>query len=454
MMDNVLKMQVNKAVPAGYKLTEMGVIPEDWDVYTFNDLIESCSSGATPYRGNKSFYTGNNKWITSGELNYCVINDTLEKISDEAVKRSNLKIHPAGTFLMAITGMEAAGTRGACGIVGLPAATNQSCMAIYPNEKLLSAYLYHWYVYNGEALAFKYCQGTKQLSYTAGLLRTIPIYIPGIIKEQIRIANVLSDTDALITKLEQLIAKKQTIKSATMQQLMTGRTRLPQFAKHSNSTLKGYKSSELGLIPEDWDVYTFNDLIESCSSGATPYRGNKSFYTGNNKWITSGELNYCVINDTLEKISDEAVKRSNLKIHPAGTFLMAITGMEAAGTRGACGIVGLPAATNQSCMAIYPNEKLLSAYLYHWYVYNGEALAFKYCQGTKQLSYTAGLLRTIPLYIPNMVEEQTAIATILSDMDAELTALERKLAKFRDIKQGMMQQLLTGRIRLPLEQQP
>ncbi len=133
---------------------------------------------------------------------------------------------------------------------------------------------------------------------------------------------------------------------------------------------------------------------------------------------------------------------------------MAITGLEAAGTRGACGIVGQPAATNQSCMAIYPNEKLLSAYLYHWYVYNGEALAFKYCQGTKQLSYTAGLLRTIPLYIPNMVEEQTAIATILSDMDAELTALERKLAKFRDIKQGMMQQLLTGRIRLPLEQQP
>ncbi|WP_242672242.1 restriction endonuclease subunit S, partial [Enterobacter quasihormaechei] len=153
-------------------------------------------------------------------------------------------------------------------------------MAIYPNHKLSSLYLYHWYVYNGEALAFKYCQGTKQLSYTAGLLRTIPIYIPGIIKEQTRIANVLSDTDALITKIEQLIAKKQTIKSATMQQLMTGRTRLPQFAKHSNSTLKGYKSSELGLIPEDWDVYTFNDLIESCSSGATPYRGNKSFYTG------------------------------------------------------------------------------------------------------------------------------------------------------------------------------
>ncbi|HEM8022678.1 TPA: restriction endonuclease subunit S [Enterobacter ludwigii] len=296
--------------------------------------------------------------------------------------------------------------------------------------------------------------GSALQEITIATLRHFSLALPSSLKEQIAIGNVLSDIDDLITEFEKLITKKQAIKTATMQQLMTGRTRLPQFAKHSNGTLKGYKSSELGLIPEDWDVYTFDDLIESCSSGATPYRGNKNFYKGRNKWITSGELNYCVINDTLEKISDEAVKRSNLKIHPAGTFLMAITGLEAAGTRGACGIVGQPAATNQSCMAIYPNEKLLSAYLYHWYVYNGEALAFKYCQGTKQLSYTAGLLRTIPLYIPNMVEEQTAIATILSDMDAELTALERKLAKFRDIKQGMMQQLLTGRIRLPLEQQP
>ncbi|MFV0845096.1 restriction endonuclease subunit S [Klebsiella quasipneumoniae] len=142
-MGITLKMQSDKLIPAGYKLTEMGVIPEDWGVFTLNDLMESCSSGATPFRGNKNYYKGSNRWITSGELNYCIINDTLEKISDEAVKRSNLKIHPAGTFLMAITGLEATGTRGACGIVGQPAATNQSCMAIYPNDKLSSLYLYH-----------------------------------------------------------------------------------------------------------------------------------------------------------------------------------------------------------------------------------------------------------------------------------------------------------------------
>ena len=132
---------------------------------------------------------------------------------------------------------------------------------------------------------------------------------------------------------------------------------------------------------------------------------------------------------------------------------MAITGLEAAGTRGSCGIVGKPATTNQSCMAVYPNKKLKSNYLFHWYVYNGEELALKYCQGTKQLSYTAGLLKTIPVLVPRDTSEQTAIATILSDMDNDIQTIEQRLAKTRQIKQGMMQELLTGRTRLPFDKE-
>ncbi len=99
-------------------------------------------------------------------------------------------------------------------------------------------------------------------------------------------------------------------------------------------------------------------------------------------------------------------------------------------------------------MAIYPSDRLLTTYLYHYYVYRGNELALKYCQGTKQQSYTAELIRILPILLPPTVREQTAIATILSDMDTELAALEAKLAKTRQIKQGMMQELLTGRIRL------
>ena len=99
-------------------------------------------------------------------------------------------------------------------------------------------------------------------------------------------------------------------------------------------------------------------------------------------------------------------------------------------------------------MAVYPSEDLKTEFLYHYYVLRGNDLALRYCQGTKQQSYTAGLVKLLPIDLPPTIEEQTAIATILSDMDAELAALEEKLAKVRNLKQGMMQELLTGRIRL------
>ena len=270
--------------------------------------------------------------------------------------------------------------------------------------------------------------GGAQQSLNRNFIGPIPISVPDR-KEQEAIAEALSDADALIESLEQLLAKKRQIKQGAMQELLTGKKRLPGFIGR-------------------WTVKPLGNVVAHCSSGATPYRGRPEYYKGNVKWISSGELNYNVIEDTIEHISQEAVKQTNLKIHPAGTFLMAITGLEAEGTRGACGIVGSPAATNQSCMAIYPSEDLSTAFLYHYYVLRGKALALEYCQGTKQQSYTAKLVRLLPITIPPTVEEQIAIATVLSDMDCEIQSVETRLAKARQLKQGMMQELLTGRIRL------
>jgi len=221
-----------------------------------------------------------------------------------------------------------------------------------------------------------------------------------------------------------------------------------QVDKHLKQISTNADQPKLSGAGEGWSTVELEEVIIHCSSGATPYRGRPEFYKGDVKWITSGELNYNIINDTIEYISNEAVSITNLKLHPVGTFLMAITGLEAAGTRGACGLVGSPATTNQSCMAIYPSENLLTKYLYHYYVYKGDELAFKYCQGTKQQSYTAKLVKKLPIALPPTVKEQNSIATILSDMDAEIEALEKRLTKTRNLKQTMMQELLTGKTRL------
>ena len=249
------------------------------------------------------------------------------------------------------------------------------------------------------------------------------------IEEQVAIAEALSDVDSLISSLQKLIEKKKAIKQGAMQELLTGRKRLPGFSG-------------------EWKHGVWKDVLTGFYSGATPYRGKADYYKGNIRWVSSGELNYNIITDTIEHISERAQSETSLTMHPAGTFLMAITGLEAAGTRGSCAILGKEATTNQSCMAIYGTDKMVIPYLYHYYLLNGERLAFQYCQGTKQQSYTAAIVKELPIYYPCDIAEQRAIAQVLSDMDSEIELLEKKLAKYQQIKQGMMQELLTGRIRL------
>jgi type I restriction enzyme S subunit len=271
-------------------------------------------------------------------------------------------------------------------------------------------------------------QGAIHSNISQSDIRHVEIALPRI-EEQRLIGNVISDADILSAKISGLITKKREIKKGAMQELLTGKRRLPGFSGK-------------------WKIKKLGEITSSCSSGATPYRGRPEYYKGDIKWITSGELNYNLITDTIEHISEEAVQRTNLKIHPTGTFLMAITGLEAAGTRGACGIVGSPATTNQSCMAIYPTDELKTEYLYQYYMLFGNSLALQYCQGTKQQSYTGRLVRLLPVQLPPTVDEQAAIASILIDMDIEIATMEAKLAKIRNLKRGIIQELLTGKTRL------
>lgn len=173
-------------IPQRYKHTEFGLIPDDWVLCTFKDVLTTFSSGATPYRGIPEYYNGNIRWISSGELNYNVIYDTIEHISANAVRNTNLHILNPSTFLMAITGLEAEGTRGKCAFVGAPATTNQSCLAINGTDRMCVEYLFWFYRMWGDYLAFKYCQGTKQQSYTAEIVKKLPIYCPITIKAIVR----------------------------------------------------------------------------------------------------------------------------------------------------------------------------------------------------------------------------------------------------------------------------
>jgi type I restriction enzyme S subunit len=384
-----------KRVAEKYKQTEVGLIPSDWEVKEFVDVMDGFSSGQTPYRAVSEYYKGDIPWITSGELNYNIVTDTIEKITIDGAREANLKMIPKGTFLFAITGLEAAGTRGSCAITGIEATTNQSCMALYPKKGLLTtAYLYHYYVRYGNDLAFKYCQGTKQQSYTGAIAKKLPIIVPPTIEEQTAIATALSDADELINSLEKLIAKKRNIKQGAMQKLLKPK--------------KGWEVKKLGDVLKIKHGKSQKEI--EVKSGAYPILG------------TGGLMGFT--NHFLYDKPSVLIGRKGTIDKPQ--------------------YLDSPFWTVDTLFYTEIFNDFSAKYIYYifnlvdWYSYN---------EASGVPSLNAKTIEKIERGFPSY-EEQCQIATILSDMDEEIATLETKLEKYRKVKLGMMQNLLTGKIRL------
>ena len=391
-------------IPQGYKQTEFGNIPNDWILCTFNDVLTTFSSGATPYRGIPEYFNGNIRWISSGELNYNIIYDTIEHISEAAVKNTHLHIHSPGTFLMAITGLEAEGTRGKCAFVGAASTTNQSCLAINGTDRMDTEYLFWFYRMWGQYLAFKYCQGTKQQSYTAELVKKLPIYCPPTIEEQRRIAEVLSDVDGLITALDKKIAKKKLIKQAAMQQLLTGKKRLQGFT-------------------DDWSNRTFQQIFQHISTRG--YHIDASEYTSVGKTP--------IIDQGKDRIIGYTNKKSFECPHKGIIVFGDHTRIFKYVDFNFC--VGADGTQTLIC-----NDGFDTKYIYY-ICSSAEIPNTGYNRHFK-------FLKAYEFFISPNIKEQQAIATFLSDMDAEISDLERKRDKYKLLKNGIMQKLLTGQIRL------
>ena len=183
------------------------------------------------------------------------------------------------------------------------------------------------------------------------------------------------------------------------------------------------------------------DVIDDMYNGQTPSRNKSEYWNGTIKWLSSGELNRGTVYDSIEMITEEGQKAANLKIVPKGTFVMAITGLEAAGTRGNCALLGFDTTLNQSCMALFPKQEMLtSEFLFQWYRKVGEEYGINYTQGTKQQSYNAELIKILPISLPS-VGEQRKIFSYLSHLDHLITLHQRKCEQTKNLKKYMLQKM-------------
>lgn len=226
-----------------------------------------------------------------------------------------------------------------------------------------------------------------------------------------------------------MVTKKEAIKQGVMQQLLTGKTRLHGFT-------------------DRWSQRRIGDFAE-VRAGGTPATAVDRYWGGDVPWMSSGEIHQKQIWGVRGRITKVGLQESSAHLLPPQTVLMALAGQGK--TRGTVAISRIQLATNQSVAGIYPSSEHDSDYLYfnldsRYAELRGESAGDG---GRGGLNLT--IIKRLVVPFPSL-EEQHAIANVLLDVEEELRVLAVRLVKAHTVKHGMMQQLLTGRTRLPVKE--
>jgi type I restriction enzyme, S subunit len=392
-------------VKAGYQQTEVGIIPDDWNVLPFEEFYSFISYGFTnPMPTSESgIYMVTAKDINNGKIQF----DTARFTTEEAYRALTAKSRPKkGDLLLT--------KDGALGRLALVDSTviciNQSVAIIRLNNRAVPEFLkilLEAPVYQNHMLEDAGGTTIKHIYIT--IVNKMPLAVPPMLAEQEAIAEALSDADALIEALEGLIAKKRLVKQGAMQELLTGKNRLAGFSEE-------WEEKALGAI---FEITAGGDFERAKSSDGQSEHFPYPIYS--NALTNKGLYGFCSYSD-----------------HQADSITVT-----ARGTLGSANYrdhdftaIGRVLVLNPLCRL---DGRFISEYL------NNRVEFVVESTGVPQL--TAPQISNYEVLFPEY-SEQTAIAEILSDMDAEIAVLEGKLSKARLVKQGMMSELLTGKVRL------
>lgn len=429
------------ATQTGYKASELGEIPQDWEVVELGDVAE-IKSGGTPSTHQSEFWNGYILWCTPTDITSLsgkYLSDTNRKISELGLINSAAELLPIGSVLMT-----SRATIGECAIANQPMTTNQGFKNFICNKRINNEFLY--YLLGSQKDKFiELCNGSTFLEINTTQVRKFKIAIPKSTTEQTAIATTLSDTDALISSLQTLIAKKQAVKLAAMQNLLGGKIRLPAFAQRPDGSPKTTRQTELGEVPEDWDVvelgevgepiigltYSPNDIDDNgvLVLRSSNIQSNKLVFDDNvfvkmampeRVIVKENDILICVRNGSRQLIGKCALITKEAEGFAFGAF-----------------------------MSVFRTP--FAPFIFYAFQSDKIQNQIKEIMGATINQITNKDLREFKIAIPKSTAEQTAIAQLLSDMDAEIEALEGRLKKTQSLKQGMMQALLSGKIRLPLK---
>ena len=406
-------------VRPGYKQTEVGVIPEEWEVSTIGEEFsvqlgkmldaERNVGVRKPYLGNRAV-----QWDRINHVDLPTVPMSRADIDKYRLQVGDILVCEGGEV-------------GRAAVWNAPLDECYFQKALHRlrplrtfDRQLLVALLRRW---SDTGVFANFVTQTSIAHLPRDKFLLVPLPRPPL-PEQRAIAAALGDVDALLGGLDRLIAKKRDLKQAAMQQLLTGQTRLPGF--HG-----------------EWEVKRLGDLAEIISGG-TPRTNEPTYWGGSVKWCTPTDITRQAgkyLAETERTISHSGLSNSGAVLLPVGALLLC-----SRATIGELKIAREPVCTNQGFKSLVCHSGVSNEFLYYKLLTMKQQMVER-AFGSTFLEISTRNVSALEVATPPF-DEQTAIAAVLSDMDAELAALEARRDKTRALKQAMMQELLTGRTRL------
>ena len=439
------------------KQTEIGLIPDDWEVKNINkECTIKARIGWQGLKSNEYLDFGDYVLITGTDFDNGFINwKSCNYVSEWRFKQDkNIQIKQGDVL---ITKDGTIGKVAFLNEIPMQGTLNSGVFVIRPKsyEKIDTVFL---------SLIFKSIWFDSFLEQITSGSTIVHLYqkdfvtfnfpIPPTLPEQQRIAKALSDVDALISTTEKLIQKKKNIKQGAMQNLLTGKKRLPGFGPQTKSP--AYKQTELGPIPEDWEIKSLGEIFE--------FRPNNTFTRdclndskGKYQNVHYGDvlIKYPSILDCSKETIPFINEGINVKFSKygiiEGDIIIADTAEDETVGK-VVEIFNLGEKKIVSGLHTFLCRKITDDFAPKWLgyfmnqaIFHNQLLPF--ITGTKVSAISRTAIQNVKVLIPSK-EEQTAIANVLSSMDKEIETLNTKLEKYRNLKTAMMQQLLTGKIRM------
>ncbi len=407
-------------------------VPEEWEVVRLEDLCERIKAGGTPSTSKREFWNGDIPFVKIEDITLAgkYLTNTKEKISKLGLENSSAWIVPENSLLLAMYG-----SLGEVTINKIPAATNQAILGII-SSKCDVEFLYYWFLYFKPNWR-RYAKPTTQANLTAEIVRNSKIPLPPL-PEQQKIAHVLMSIDKAIEAVDEAIKQAERIKKGLMQELLT------KGIGHEK-----FKDTEIGRIPEEWEVVRLGELVEIQSGKYFAYSefcesGIKCLKIDN---VGFGEILWETTTFLPEEYSD---KYSELVLR-VGDIVLALNRPIIDGKLkvGILSETDVPSILYQRVgRFIFKSEKIYRHFMFYLLMggYFKKELS-KMLIGTDQPYIRTPVLLKIKIPLPPLPEQQK-IAEILSKWDEVIEVKRAKKERLERMKKKVMELLLTGKVRI------